>query len=60
LVVKVVLEVYCIMDQDVKEDSNLGLTVLALVWDKTLELLWARGSSMPEHLSLTYDNTAQE
>jgi hypothetical protein len=60
VIVEVVLEVYYIMDQDVKKDSNLGLTVLALALGKTLEQLWARGISMPEHLSLTYDNMAQE
>jgi hypothetical protein len=60
VIVEGVLEAYYITDQDMKKDSNLELTVLSLALDKTLEMVLFKGISMPEHLSLTYDNTARE
>ncbi len=60
VVVEGVLEGYYITDQDVKKDSNLEITVLTLALDQTWAILKARGVTMPENLSLTYDNTARE
>ena len=60
VVVEGVLACYYLTDQDVKKDSNLELTSLTLALDRTLQLLQGRGLLMPEHLSLTYDNTARE
>ena len=55
-----VLEAYYLTDQDVKKDSNLEITVLTLALDQTFAILSDRGVTMPENLSLTYDNTARE
>ena len=60
VLVEGVLEAYFVTDQDVKKDSNLELSALAYALDLTRKELDMRGVSMPEHLSLTYDNTARE
>ena len=60
VLVEGVMEAYYITDADVMKDSNLELTSLSMALDRTLEILKERGLSMPEHLSLTYDNTARE
>ena len=60
VIVEGVLEAYFLTDQDVKKSSDMELTVLSLVLGKTSSCLRDSGITMPEHLSLTYDNTARE
>ena len=60
VLVEGVLKAYYITDADVMKDSNLELTALSMALDQTREILKERGLTMPEHLSLTYDNTARE
>ena len=60
VIVEGVLEGYFVMDQDVKKNSDMEITILSLVLERSAELLSSRGVTMPEYLSLTYDNTARE
>ena len=61
VIVEGVLEGYFVMDQDVKKNSDMEITILSLALERSAELLSSRGGvMMPEHLSLTYDNTARE
>ena len=60
VIVEGVLEAYFLTDNDVKKNSDMELTILSLALEKTFQVLDDRGVTMPEHLSLTYDNTARE
>jgi hypothetical protein len=60
VLVEGVVEAFYITDADMMKDSNLELTALSMTLDRVSEILKERGLSMPEHLSLTYDNTARE
>ena len=60
VIVEGVLEAYYITDQDVKKNSDLEITVLALALEESKTILQQRGLSLPENLSITYDNTARE
>ena len=54
------LEIYFLTDQDVKKDSNMEMTCISRALDMAQRELLLRGLDMPEHLSLTWDNTARE
>jgi len=54
------LEIFFLTDQDVKKDSNMEMTCISLTLDLAQQELQKRGLTMPEHLSLNWDNTARE
>jgi hypothetical protein len=53
-------EVFLLTDSDVKKDSNMEMTCISLTLDLAQQELQKRGLTMPEHLSLNWDNTARE
>lgn len=59
-IVEGVLEMYVILDEDVKKDSNQNCSILSWALDKAAGILEKRGLTMPEFMSVTYDNTARE
>ena len=53
-------EQYCVMDQDVRNDSAMECTVLSLAIANAKTMLADRGLRLPEFLSTKYDNTGRE
>ena len=54
------VSMFFIADPDLKKDSNTECTVVAMALEFMAYELKARGTEMPEHLVLKYDNTGRE
>ena len=54
------LEVFFISDADIKKDSNMECTVIAMTLDMAAVEYEKRGLSVPEVLAINYDNTVRE
>lgn len=55
-----VVECYYVMDGDIPKNSDMNITLINRTVDVALEVLRARGVSLPHHLALQTDNTTRE
>ena len=60
VVVEGLLEIVLIMPADEKKGSNMEISCLSYALDLAHKELNSKGLRMPDHLSVTYDNTGRE